>query len=47
MKEFENGEYLAPETEVIEIEMQGVIAASGDVDSALSLTYPSWGSEDI
>lgn len=47
MKGFEKGEYLAPETEVIEIEMQGVIAASEDVNSSLSLTYQSWDSEII
>ena len=47
MKTINNSDYLAPETEVIEIEMQGIIAASGDIDSSLSITYPTWGSEDI
>jgi hypothetical protein len=47
MKTTTEGAYLAPETEVIEIEMQGIIAASGDIDSSLSITYLTWGSEDI
>ena len=46
MKTINNNDSLAPETEVIEIEMQGIIAAS-EVETGMSITYPSWGSEDI
>jgi hypothetical protein len=45
MKLLKKGDYLAPETEVMEIKMQGVIAES--IESGMNPSYPSWPEENI
>lgn len=42
MKEFESGEYLAPETEVVELDLRGNVMLNGSIEDSIENPVIGW-----